>query len=81
MGIIDTYDVNRVVARKDHGIEQLSDLSGKRIGVARGSQTEFCLARLLTLNSIPSQDVQMLDLIPSQQITSLENGEIDAAIV
>ena len=81
VGIIDTYDVNRVVARRDHGIEQLSDLRGKRIGVARGSQAEFCLARLLTLNSIPSQDVQMVDLIPSQQITLLENGEIDAAIV
>ena len=78
---IDKYDTNSVVARKDRGIEHLSDLRGKRIGVARGSQSEFCLARLLTLNSIPSQDVQMVDLIPSQQITSLENGEIDAAIV
>ena len=70
-----------MVARKDHGIEQLSDLKGKRVGVMRGSQAEFLLARLLTLKSIPSQDVVVVDLSPSQQITSLENGEIDAAIV
>jgi NitT/TauT family transport system substrate-binding protein len=81
VGVIDTYDMNRVVARKDHGIEQLSDLKGKRVGVMRGSQGEFLLARLLTLNSIPSQDVVVVDLSPSQQITSLENGEIDATIV
>ena len=61
MGIIDTYDVNRVVARKDHGIEQLSEFEGQtgRSEVVN----EFLLARLLTLKSIPSQDVVVVDLV------------------
>jgi ABC-type nitrate/sulfonate/bicarbonate transport system substrate-binding protein len=65
---IDRYDVNRVVARKDRDILQLPDLRGKRIGVLKGSQGEFCLAGLLIFNSIPLEAVTVLDLSPSQQV-------------
>jgi ABC-type nitrate/sulfonate/bicarbonate transport system substrate-binding protein len=77
---IDRYDVNRVVARKDRDISQLPDLRGKRIGVLKGSQGEFCLAGLLILNSIPFEAVKIVDLSPSQQMAAIEPGEIDAAV-
>lgn len=77
---IDGYDSLKVIARNDRGIERLSDLKGKRVGVLKGSQAEFCLARLLVLNGISSQDVQVVDLSPTQQISAIENGTIDAAL-
>jgi len=77
---IDRYDVIRVVARRDQGIATLPDLKGKRIGVVKGSQGEFCLARLLLFNSIPSEAVNVVDLSPSQQVKAIENNEIDAGV-
>lgn len=79
-GVIDEYDNLRVIARKDRGIKLLSDLKGKRVGVLKGSQAEFCLARLLLLNEISSQDIHVVDLSPTQQISAIENGTIDAAL-
>ena len=38
-------DTNFVVARKDHGILNVSDLQGKRIGVTKGSVGEYFLDR------------------------------------
>jgi NitT/TauT family transport system substrate-binding protein len=80
-GVIDEFNSNRVVARKDSGINLLSDLKGKRVGILKGSQAEFCLARLLVLNDISSQEISVVDLSPTQQISAIENGTIDAALV
>ncbi len=80
-GAIDEFDSHRIIARKDSGIKVLSDLRGKRVGILKGSQAEFCLARILLLNEISSQDVHVVDLSPTQQISAIENGTIDAALV
>ncbi|MFH1114462.1 MAG: ABC transporter substrate-binding protein [Pseudomonadota bacterium] len=81
LAVIDQWDTTKVVARKDSGISQLSDLKDKRIGLVRGSTAEFCLARSLAFESIPLGDVRIVDLSPSQQTEAIKNSEIDAAIV
>ncbi len=78
---IDKYQGQYIVGRKDHGIEQVSDLRGKEIGVARGTITEFYLGRFLYLNSISLQDVTLQNVRPSQFADSIGNGSVDAILV
>lgn len=78
---IDRVDDIQVIARKDHGIVQVSDLKGKRIGLRLGSTAEFFLGRFLTFNNISGQDVRMVDLSPPEQLEAIKNREIDAVIV
>jgi NitT/TauT family transport system substrate-binding protein len=81
IGSIDKYQGQYVAGRKDRGIEQVADLRKKKIGVARGTSTEFYLSRFLYLNSISLQDVTFVNVPPSQFADSIENGSVDAIIV
>jgi NitT/TauT family transport system substrate-binding protein len=70
----------KLVARRDHGIAQISDIRHKHIGVLRGSGGEFFLDLLMVLHNIPSQEVQKVDLPPSEQVGAISKGEVDAVI-
>ena len=70
----------KIVARRDHGIAQISDIRHKRIGVLRGSGGEFYLDLLMALQEIPSQEVQKVDLSPSEQSKAISKGEVDAVV-
>ncbi len=75
-----SYDI-KLVGRKDHGITRPSDIRHKRIGVLRGSGTEFFLDILMVLENIPFQDVEKVDLSPSDQVKAISKGEVDAVVV
>ncbi len=81
IGSIDKYQGQYVVGRKDRGIEQVADLRKKKIGVARGTSTEFYLSRFLYLNNISLQDTTFVNVQPSQFADSIGNGSVDAIIV
>ena len=74
-------DAIRLVARKDHGITQLSDLRNKRIGVLNSSAGEFFLDLLLAVQNIPSDGVRKVDLSPLEQVKAILNGEVDAVVL
>lgn len=74
-------DEIKLVARKDHGIARISDIRNKRIGLLRNSMAEYYLDILMTMQDIPSQDIQIVDLTPSEQVIAITKGEIDALIV
>ena len=81
IGSIDKYQGQYIVGRKDRGIGQAGDLVRKKIGVARGTSTEFYLSRFLYLNNISPQDTTFVNVKPSQFADSIENGSVDAIIV
>jgi NitT/TauT family transport system substrate-binding protein len=70
----------RIAARKDHGITKLSDIRGKRFGVALGSIGEFALDLLLVIQNIPIREIEKVDLSPSEQIKAISEGKVDAVI-
>jgi NitT/TauT family transport system substrate-binding protein len=70
----------KVVSRKDHGITQMADLKGKKIGLVQGTIAEVYLDLLLLLQEISPQDVRMVNLSPSEQLRSIAKGEVDAVI-
>lgn len=81
LATIDAVDDIRLIGRKDHGINQLSDLKGKKIGLMRKSPAEFFLDRLLMMEGMSSADVMIINLSPSRQLESITRGELDAVLV
>lgn len=81
IGNIDKYQTTYLVGRKDLGIEKISDLNGKKIGVTRSGIGEFYLGRFLDLHGLSIQNVTLIDIQQSQTIDALKNGSIDAAMI
>jgi NitT/TauT family transport system substrate-binding protein len=78
---IDKTETMSVVARRDKGINRISDLEGKKIGISRKSFAEYLLTRFFVLNGLSMDKVTVINLQPPQIADALERGEIDAAIV
>jgi ABC-type nitrate/sulfonate/bicarbonate transport system substrate-binding protein len=67
-------------ARKDRGIENIADLQGKKIGLVRGSSSEFFLGGYLKRSSIPLSSVEIMDIGPLATEEALANGSVDAVV-
>ena len=78
LGTVATVEVKELVARKDKEITTTDDLIGKRIGVTKKSGGEFSLGRFLTFNGISLQDVELVDLKPSEIVEAVVNGDVGA---
>ena len=78
---IDLADAIELVARKDHGITQPTDLRGKNIAVPKNTQAEFFLGRFLMLNDLSLDDVNIVGMTPSELVNAIVAGTIDAAMI
>ncbi|WP_214019225.1 ABC transporter substrate-binding protein [Methanoculleus sp.] len=79
MGNIDRGDFIYIVARKDRGIMNASDLKGKRVGTTLGTVAEFHLGRFLTLHGMTMRDIILVDVkSPEGWVNAVADGEIDA---
>ena len=70
-----------VIARRDHGVSQPSDLRGKRVGVSRGTNAELFLGLFLAFNGLSLRDVEVVDLTPSKIVDAISDGVIDACVM
>ena len=73
-------ELQDIICRKDRGIEQVSDLLGKKIGVTKGTIAEFYLGRFLQINRLSSENVTLLNVSPADSINAIINGTVDAII-
>lgn len=79
VGNIDKGDFIYIIARKDRGIYQASDLKGKKIGTAKGTVAEFHLGRFLALHGITMQGISLVDIkTPEGWVNAVADGDIDA---
>jgi len=69
-----------LAGRKDRGVENVSDLKGKKIGVTKGAQAEFLLGRFFNLNGMDMKDIALVDVLPSQFLEVIANGSVDAVV-
>ena len=76
----DRFENNYIVGRKDRGITRISDLKGKKIGVALKTINEFYLGRFLTLNGMNMKDVTLIDINPAQYVNAIAASDVDAII-
>jgi NitT/TauT family transport system substrate-binding protein len=80
LGSIDKFMHNYLIGRKDRGIENVSDLEGKRIGLPLKTAAEFYLGRFLDLNGMNIDQVILVDVGPPQLVDALDNGDVDAVL-
>lgn len=69
-----------LVVRKDRGIMEPKDLTGKRVAVTRGSWAEFSLYNYLIFNGIPVGNVKIVHHGPKEMVAAMADGKIDAGI-
>jgi NitT/TauT family transport system substrate-binding protein len=81
ISILDQAQDQQLVARRDRGITKLSDLRNKRVGVAQNTSSEYYLHLLLILEKIRYEDIQVVNLLPSEQVEAITKGDIDAIMV
>ncbi len=73
-------DFFSVIGRKDHGIEKVSDLAGKRIGLAQNTIEEFFLGRILDLQGMSIDDVTVVDMSFPAVVGAIREGTVDAVV-
>ncbi len=71
----------KLLARADKGITHPGALRGKRVGVKLGTNGEYFLARLLTLNGLEHDDITWVDLKPQAMADALADDRVDAVLV
>jgi len=68
----------KILARQDKGIKSPSDLSGKRVGITKGSTGHFFLGLFLAYNGLELSEVQTIDLEAPDLPGALAEGRVDA---
>lgn len=69
---------NQIVARKSAGIASVRDLRGKRVGVAKGSTTQYVLDLLLVEQGLGTGDISQVDAAAEELLGLLAEGKLDA---
>ena len=78
IGTMSVYEIFDIVAVK--GIKRLEDLKGKRIGYAQGTNAQVYLSRALDKVGLTFRDITPINLSPTDMVTSLVNGQLDAYV-
>ncbi|WP_151448549.1 ABC transporter substrate-binding protein [Lacisediminimonas profundi] len=78
IGTLNRHEPFDVVTRTD--IKSLKDLKGKRIGYSQGTNAHYYLLKALGAADLKLTDVTAISLTPSDFVTSLVNGSLDAFI-
>lgn len=76
-----TVLAQELVARRDHGISQASELKGKRIGIRLDSVLEFTLDRFLILHAIAPEEITKVSLSYDACSEAILKGGIDATVL
>jgi ABC-type nitrate/sulfonate/bicarbonate transport system substrate-binding protein len=70
----------KLISRASENIESIIALKGKKIGVTKGTSSEYLLSTLLALEGLTTEDVELFDYKPEQLISAYNNNEISAIV-
>ena len=70
-----------LVGRKDRGLQQISDLRGKRVGTTLRTIAQFFFGRFLELHDLKIDDITLVEVkTPEEWVNAVVNGDIDAVV-
>jgi ABC-type nitrate/sulfonate/bicarbonate transport system substrate-binding protein len=81
LGSTDKFQSFYLAGRKDRGIQNISDLKGKTVGLVKNALPEFYLGRMLDLHNMSIKDVTVVNVSPAQWVNAITNGDVDAIVV
>ncbi len=70
----------KLITRPSAKITSAIDLKDRRIGVTKGTASEYFLSSLLALEGLTTEDVQLLYFKPDELIDGFINNDIDAFV-
>ena len=70
----------KILARRDSGINKISDLKGKKVGTIIGTSAHFFLNHTLLMNGVSENDVYISKLKPQEAKKILEDKKLDAIV-
>jgi NitT/TauT family transport system substrate-binding protein len=68
----------KILARKDRGISKPIDLIGKKVGISKGTISNFFFDQFLKKNGISPKKLTIVDIPHNKVSDALKRGEIDA---
>jgi NitT/TauT family transport system substrate-binding protein len=80
IGAIDRFQQINLAARKDRGIQNVTDLVNKSVGLTFGTSAEYFFGRFLELNGLNHSQVKTVNLQPNHIVDALTNGTVDAVV-
>ena len=72
---------NRLMVRPEGGINNLSDLEGKRIGIPYGTSSHGGLYTLARQKNIDLDNLTLLNIRPADMVDALGTAQVDAVVV
>jgi NitT/TauT family transport system substrate-binding protein len=80
IGAIDRFQQINLAARKDRGIQNVTDLVNKSVGLTFGTSAEYFFGRFLELNGMNHSQVKTVNIQPNHMVEALTNGTVDAVV-
>jgi ABC-type nitrate/sulfonate/bicarbonate transport system substrate-binding protein len=80
IGAIDRFLQINLAARRDKGIENVTDLVDKSVGLTFGTSAEFFFGRFLELNGMNHSQVKPVNIEPNHMVEAMANGTVDAVV-
>lgn len=71
----------KLIAGTRSGIKSAAQLVGKRVGVTKGTASEFFLELYLLTAGVDSHSLDIVDLQPEDMLPALQTGKVDAISV
>jgi ABC-type nitrate/sulfonate/bicarbonate transport system substrate-binding protein len=79
--MMNTTTETKIIARRDAGITNPTDLRGKRVGVFVGTQAEYFMDAFFAHRGMNRSEVSVVNLQPPDQVIAIANRDIDALVV
>lgn len=70
----------KLITRPSDNIHSMKDLQGKRIGVTKGTASEYFLSILLALEGLSVEDITLLNIKPDKLVDGFVANKVDAII-
>lgn len=70
----------KLITRSADKIKSTMDLKGKKIGVTKGTSSEYLLSTLLAIEGLKMADVELYHYKPEKLIQGFSNREVDAIL-
>lgn len=73
--------IQKIIGRKDHGVHEPVDIVGKKVAFLRGTQLDYFFDSFLLEHQISKDEFETINMVPSEQLKALKNGDIDVAVM
>jgi ABC-type nitrate/sulfonate/bicarbonate transport system substrate-binding protein len=70
----------KLITRSLDKIKSTIDLKGKKVGITKGTASEYLLSTLLAIEGLKMEDVELYHYKPEQLIQGFSNDEVDAIV-